>query len=217
MKKAITIALATAGLASGAFAQGSVTQVGNLGFYTLGPVDANPEPLTGDVSLELYFAASGSVSTSQINDLNGVASTPYDGAFQALAGALADGFTLVSATTLTGSTAGSLNYTVTDGTVASGPNTIGLLAPVPTDGSGWLALYAVTDFGGLDSACFLAWSQANLGGNPTTSPPGVPAVLTVPGGDVIFYVPEPGTLTLAALGGASLFLLRRRVGLTHRI
>jgi hypothetical protein len=53
-----------------------------------------------------------------------------------LALVMGDGFTLVSATTTAGSTPGALDFTITAGGFTAGPNTIGLLAPVPSEGSG---------------------------------------------------------------------------------
>jgi hypothetical protein len=219
MKKLVTT-LAVAGVAAGAFAQGSVTQIQNMfssdGITAQGANAADPASATtwfsGTVTIALYYAASASVSAGQASTINTLDATA--GA-AALAQALTDGFVLDSATTTAGSTAGGVTgYTVTTGGITAGPNTIGLLAPAPTSGNGWLGML-VTEVGGANDGAqgFIVWSQGNLGGNPTTTPAGIPATIAVdPAGlnIVLTPVPEPATMALAALGGASLLLFRRK-------
>ena len=224
MKKIIVTTLATSCVALGVFAQGSVTQVQNMfqtdGITTPGANASNPALAdgslyySGGVNVELFYAASGSLTQTQINAINALDGTAGGGA-AALALLMSDNFTLVSATTTAGSTAGSLAYTASGGALSTGPNTIGLLSPVPTGGSGWLAMYAVGSGGTYNGySGVIAWSQSSLGGNPTTTPtPGIPSnIHQDPAGLnlVLTTVPEPGTMALAGLGGLSLLLFRRK-------
>jgi hypothetical protein len=222
MKKTIVTTLAITGLALGAYAQGSLNQVQTVfssdGITVGGTEAANPgttldsEWYTGNIALEVFYASTASVTADQVAAINAL-----DGVSGAAALALmqADGFSLVSATALTGSTPGSLNYSVSFGGLnpASNPNSIGLLAPTVTGTTAWLAFYAVATGGtynGYSGA--LVWSQ-NTGGNPNTTPAGTPAIITTdPAGlnVVLTTVPEPCTMALLGLGGLSLLMIRRR-------
>jgi hypothetical protein len=151
---------------------------------------------TGNATIALYVP--GLEAVTQINAINALDGTG-DGGAAAVALLGADGFVEVSATSLTGSTAGAVSgYVVDNGAFSEGPDTIGLLYPVPTGGSGWLAM-VVTAVGGQYNGYegVLAWWQPNLGGNPWTgSPAGIVAdpaglnlVLTP-----VTPIPAPGTL-----------------------
>jgi len=223
MKKTVAATLLITCVAAGAFAQGSVSSIqsmfGTAGITTPGANAASSslaDPslyYTGNVNVELFYASSGSVNQTQINAINALDGTAGGGA-AALALLASDGFTLVSATTPAGSTAGSIAFAVSQGGfTAADPNTIGLLSPVPTQGSGWLAMYAVGSGGTYNNySGVIAWNQTNMGGNPTTVPAGTTANIQNPSSLnlVLTTVPEPGTMALAGLGGLSLLLFRRK-------
>ena len=220
MKKIIVTTLATTAMALGAFAQGSLGQVqgmfSNDGITTQGANASNPNLATtwytGNIALELFYASTATTA-AQIATINALDGTPGGGlsAFMLLG---SSGFSLVSSTTLLGSTAGSLAFPVSGGGFnAADPNTIGLLAPAPTAANGWMALYLVGSGGAFnDFSGVLAFAQ-NTGGSPVSAPPGTAAVMAKdPAGLnlVLTQVPEPTTMALAALGGASLLLFRRK-------
>jgi hypothetical protein len=213
------IAAVSACFSSAAFAQGSVSDVTGMfqddGITTSGPNAADPVTATtwytGDISIELLYAAASRVTSAEIAEMNAVAALGLGG--EVIGEAYADGFTLVSATTPDGNTAGFLNYTASDGYFSTGPNTIDLLSPVPTGGSGWLAMFATIPAGGGGFfGGFLAWWQSDLGGNLMAPYPGSSAPLTVDpaGQNLVIGVPEPNSVAFAVLGGASLLLLPRR-------
>jgi hypothetical protein len=219
MKKLIITTLVTTSLALGAFAQGSLTQVQGMfstdGITTAGALASDPANAstwyTGNIALEVFYASTASVTASQITAINAL-----DGVSGVAALALlqTDGFSLVSATTTTGSTAGSLSYAVNfGGFTAADANTIGLLAPTVTGTTAWIAIYAVAVGGTYNGySGVLAWSQLT-GGNPTTTPAGVAANMAIdPTGLnlVLTPVPEPCTMALLGLGGLSLLMIRRR-------
>jgi PEP-CTERM motif len=223
MKKTIITTLATTVLALGAFAQGSLTSIQSVffndGVTTPGANASNPASATtyytGNANLELFYAATANVTAGQITTINALDGTPGGGA-AALSLLSLDGFSLVSATQLTNSTAGSLSFAVSGGNfTAADPNTIGLLSPVPTGGSGWIAMYLVGAGGTFNNySGVLAFSQSNLGGNPTTTPAGTPfSIVRDPAGLNLVLttaVPEPSTMALAGLGGLAAFLFRRK-------
>jgi hypothetical protein len=221
MKKLIITTLATTALAFGACAQGSLGQVlatfSSDGITTAGANAADPGSAstwyTGNIALEVFYASTASVTAGQITAINAL-----DGVSGAAALTLlqTDGFSLVSATTPTGSTAGSIAYAVNNGGfTATGANTIGLLAPTATGTTAWIAFYAVGVGGIYDGySGVLAWSQLT-GGSPVSAPAGQPAVVTVdPAGLNLVLspvvVPEPCTMALLGLGGLSLLVIRRR-------
>jgi hypothetical protein len=184
MKKQIALAVLATGVSLGAVAQGSLDNITNMfsidGITTPDLNATNPALATtyfnGRATIALYYAAAGAVTQSQINAINALDGTREGGA-TAVALLYTNGFVEVSATSLTGSTAGAVSgFVVGDGGFIKGPDTIGLLSPVPTDGSGWLAL-VVTAVGGQYDGYegVLAWWQSDLGGNPATAPAGAPA------------------------------------------
>jgi hypothetical protein len=197
MKKQIALAVLATGVSLGAVAQGSLTHLQDTfnvdGITTPGLEATNPASATtwffGNATIALYYAPAGAVDQSQINAINALDGTG-DGGAAAVALLGADDFVLVSAIPLTGSTAGAVSgYTVDNGAFNGGPDTIGLLSPVPTDGSGWLAM-VVTGVGGQYNGYegVLAWWQSDLGGNPTTS--GAPAnIVTDPEGINLVLTP----------------------------
>jgi hypothetical protein len=220
MKTPIAIALIIMCAALGAFAQGSLNGLQSVfsvdGIATGGPDATDPANpninwFNGNVAVTFYYAPAASVTAYQIADINSFDGMAMGGV-EALAALFNDGFTVVSTPELGGTSPGSLNYAVSDGYLTTGPDTITLLPPVPTGGSGWLAM----DVMGLSdgyrySQGVLAWWQGDLGGNPYTTPPGFPApIVTDPAGlNLVLWVPEPGAVVLGTVGAASLLLLRR--------
>lgn len=219
MKKSILTAIATTCLATGAFAQGSLTGMEGLfhndGVTTPGANDTNPNLaasglyFTGTVSLELLYSSTATAGAiTALNALDGTA----NGGAAALSLATSDGFTEVNTTTQNGTTVGPLTFNVSGGDfTGTDPNIVGLVN-VPTGGSGDMALYLVDG----SSSGLLAWDQSSFGGNPNATPtPGTPAsVQQDPAGDNLVLEPtaspEPTTLAFAGLGGLSLLLFRRR-------
>jgi len=226
MKKLILTTLATAAVASGAFAQGSISQMQIMfvadGITTPGPGAQTPGVATtyytGSVALELFYAPSNSTSLANIAAINALDGTAGGGA-AALTLLGTDGFTLVSSTNLStttvGNGVGSVVFPVSGGDFsAADPNQVNLLSPAATSANAVIAMYLVGDaadaFNG--SSGVLAFLQ-NTGGNPYITPAGTPSTMAVdPEGlnIVLEPVPEPTTIALATLGGASLLLFRRR-------
>jgi hypothetical protein len=214
MKKLI-VTTAVACVAAGAFAQGSITAVqsmfANDGITTPGPGALGTGAttwFTGNVTVSLYYASLGSLSSAQINALNANDGVSAPAQLAALS---ADGFKLDSATTLatTGATAGAIPFAVSDGFfTASDPNQINLLT-APSSSNEWIAM-EVTGPGG--AVGILAFEQ-NTGGNPYAIPAGVVTDMTTDPAGINFVlspVPEPTTMALAALGGAAMLLIRRK-------
>jgi hypothetical protein len=216
MKKQIIAILAASGMAVSAFAQGSINidagLASGVGVTTYGANAANPNTATtwfdGNISLALYYASA--VTAAQLNAINALINTTGGTALSLLT---ADGFVQASTTTPTGSTVGTVTGAVSGGTISFSTATIGLTG-VPTSTSGYLALVG-TAVGGT----YAGWSGVlafanSTGGNPTAVPPGTAASLigwnTLSQNLVLSSVPEPTTLALAALGGASLLLFRRK-------
>lgn len=218
MKKIVLTAMATAAVAFGAYAQGSLGNIQTMfssDGITFGAGQANPasasDYFTGNVNIEILYSSTATAGT--VSALNALAGTGAN----ALAAAESDGFANVLASpTDTSLSAGSIEFAVSGGdfTVAD-PNQVGLEAPVPTSGTGALAIYAVEVNGNGGAAGWsglLSWIQAT-GGNLNAAPAGTAAIVTQdPGGDNLDLtpVPEPATLAVAGLGGLSLMLFRRR-------
>jgi hypothetical protein len=218
MKKQIITILAASGMAVSALAQGSVNIDAsyNPGITTQGLNAINPATATtwytGTMALAIWYAASA--SSNQLSAINAFLNVT-GGEADALALLSSDGFVQVSTTTPTGSTVGSITDSVGAGAFSFAQSTIGLASPVVTGGNGYLALVG-TEVGGTHPGWSGVVAFANpLGGNPAAVPAGTPALLS--GWNTLnenlvlsAAVPEPGTLALAALGGASLLLFRRK-------
>jgi len=223
MKKIILTTFVVAGLACGAFAQGSVSAVQTMFVedgVTTGVGQSDPASATayytGSISLEVFIATTAGVTANQIAAINALDGTVGGGA-AALALLNADDFSLVSDINPASGTptAGGISFAISDGgmTIAD-PNQINLTAPTATSTTEWMAIYAV-GVGGANAGWsgVLAYSQLT-GNNPFVSPPSPAANMTTdPTGqnlDLTTAVPEPGTMALAGLGSLSLFLLRRK-------
>jgi hypothetical protein len=226
MKKFALATLLTGTVACGAFAQGSLNGVTALfsadsivlpGADATNPNDFNQTYYGGsspaNVTFALYYAASAAVSASQVTSINSDNGT-VGGGDAAQAALTADGFTFVSTPNYTTSTTALATYSVNSGTIQSGPDELGLVG-VPTGGSGWLAVVVSGTGAYAGYSGVLVWNQANLGGNPLLATPGLTATVAQdPAGQNLVLtapsVPEPATMALAALGGASLLLFRRK-------
>jgi len=222
MKKSLLISLATTLAAGGAMAQGSLgafQSVFDSYGFTVGPGEttsaaAGSSYYTGNVDIELLYSSTATAGTvTALNALDGTAGVE--------AAATADGFAVVSTTTLTGSQTGIANgttYALSGGEInisGSSPlQEIGLTT-VPTSGTGIIALEA-TVVGGADNGFtgLVAWGGQAFGGNPTTHPAGQDSPVNTDAAgenlDMVGATPEPTTLAFAGLGGLSLLLFRRR-------
>jgi hypothetical protein len=223
MKKLIVTTLATAVVALGALAQGSLTGINNVGMQitTQGLNAINPVTATtwytGNLTLEVFFAATASDTQTQINAINALDGLPGGGAAAlALMTSPADGFTEVSSSTLTGLTIGSVSGTVNSGQLG-GFSSVGLPG-APTSASGWLAFYVIGS-GAFSGYSGVAAFAGQAGGNPIASPPGAQynvgtdvALQNLGNAQnlVLTQVPEPATLALVGLGSLSLMLFRRK-------
>ncbi len=203
MKKRIALTTLVTGVAFGATAQGSLGNIQNT-FVNYGILAPPALPYSGNATITLYYLETATqAQINAINALNETSST-YPPELNLLN---SDGFTEVSTTS--GFTAGPVSgYSVENGLFAAGPDTISLLSPVPTDGSGALVM-VVTAVGGpyAGDEGVVAWFQPNLGA------PGNPANIVSDPDDRYLNLaatPEPGTLALAAFGSTSLVLFRFR-------
>jgi hypothetical protein len=216
MKKQILTIAAISGLAMGAFAQGSINidaaLSSGVGITTQDANAANPNTATtwydGNISLSIWYISSA--TAGQLSAINAF-QNQTGGYSSALALLTGDGFTQVSST---------VSGDISDGTVNFAQGTINLTG-VPTSSNGFLALVATATGGGASSstlngfAGILAFAN-NVGGNPSTVPPGTSASLTgwnTLGNNFVLSanaVPEPATMAMAALGGISLLALRRK-------
>jgi len=224
MKKTILTSLITACVATGAFAQGSISGLGNIfnaTALTFGLAQGNPNNATAyynsaTFNISVYYAATANVTAGQITAINALNGTSNGGATAfALLGT--DGFTLQSATTLATSspTAGAVSASY-NGNQFTTPNQINLIN-TPTLTTAWLAFYIVSTTVGTSGWSDVVAFSSNTGGNPYAATPGTPQVLAKdPWGATInpdlttAPVPEPTTLALAGLSGAALLAIRRR-------
>jgi len=218
MKKSILTAIATTCVATGAMAQGGLgafTSVFDSYGFTVGAgqtTSAATAYFTGSIDIELLYSSTATAGTvTALNALDGTAGVE--------AAATADGFTVVSATSATGATAGIADgqaWTVSGGELTStDPGVVGLTSPVPTGTTGIIAMEA-TVVGGADNGFtgLVAWGNQAFGLSQQTHPPGQTATTDTdaPGVnlDMVGATPEPTTLAFAGLGGLSLLLFRRR-------
>jgi hypothetical protein len=225
MKKILLTGVVGALGVTGAFAQGSIDALTSIfsadqivlpGADATNPNNFNQTYFSGNVTIALYYAASSSATAAQVSSINAFDGLAGGGT-SALAALTADGFSEVSVpgNNGAGTTVGAGSYTVTSGTITSGPDTVGIYGSgVTANGSGWLAL-VVTGTGAYSAySGVLVWDQPNLGGDPNAPTPGTPAdVVQDPAGVNLVLttsVPEPGTIALACLGGASLLMFRRK-------
>jgi len=224
MKKTIIATLATAGMTLGALAQGSITGINIINTQVTTADAANSTSasgatswLTGDISLEIFYASSTTVSQTQINAINALNGVSGLGALSLID---SDGFVLAGDPSLTSTTPGAISGYINDGQFDFSTGAFGLSgAPAGgTAANSWLVFYIVGTGQYANYSGALAFANAT-GGNPNSSPtPGQPSGIT--GLDLIgadqglnlslSAVPEPGTMALAGLGGLSLFLFRRK-------
>ena len=195
MKKTILTALAVTGIATGAFAQGSI----NLSDAPINPGVATDNAtawVTGSVTFQIWWLA-GVGNQSAINAIN-AADLAGNGA-QAISLLTTDGFT---------QEASGLTATVSGGTFTYNLNGVAL-PNIPTATQNTFAIVGI--FGALQGA--IAFANGD-GGNLAAVPAGTPANLdgwnTLGQNLILSPVPEPTTMALAGLGSLSLFLFRRR-------
>jgi len=221
MKKTLCT-LAVIGLAVSSFAQGYVTVAGTgqnstnnttittswTGGSAAGGGALGATSSGQSYKLALLTTTSGSATTALFGSGAGLSTwsdTGLLGGNNTFAGRLTIGSSLATA----------------NGTAAVGNTQTWLLVAWSTSlGANWAAVapkIAAGDFNG--SAGFLGWSLTGSGAASAAPPalslviqgtgaiiPGTFSLLAVP----VAPVPEPGTMALAALGGASLLLFRRR-------
>jgi hypothetical protein len=203
MKKTMLIVLATTGLTVGALAQGPGTILLANDFappYRVVATDTPGNPYTGTFGIEVWGLNAGSVPPG----LN-LAPSPGSGvtAYDAMR---ADGFVLQASFAGVRMSSGLFNLRVVMLPTIPGTEAVLALAVWDTSASSWEAMQV-----GADSdtrAGVIAFV------NPVTMltvNPGTPAELTGWTDDLVMTtIPEPSLVTVAALGGVLLLLVRRR-------
>ncbi len=213
MKTIILTALATTAIVTGAMAQGSLTGFNAVTQYVTtsdGPDPADPGNATtwytGGLTMEVYFSANATApDIAAINALNG---TDVSGLATALA---AEDFFQVGLSGGIGSPVGSVRGSANEGSFAGFPEPIYLSSAFGQNTPGaFVFLFEGT------SSSYDGWSGADaIFGNygSDVNPFNVAPALDNLGDQqnlVLAPIPEPGTIALAALGGASLLLFRRK-------
>jgi len=221
MKKSIIIAAALAITSASTFAQGFVSWAGGSkgiwNTYTQGPTTSS---LTTGIDVALLFFTSSPTDFLGQNGTstnNGVSSYTTAAAWAAISGAssaiVVDGAPSLSSTPAVAATtgAGSFIYNSSaawnSANVTGGTTYFGIEVAWDTQGG------TITTLAQAEAAAgFVGWSQV-FSYTPTTSS-GTATVLGLSkegnfgvGGTA---TPEPGTMALAALGGASLLMFRRK-------
>jgi len=223
MKKQIAVILATGALSLSVMAQGSIfvdatlPAFGGAGGITTQGASATsiasattwlniPGTAGNNFSLSVYFVPTasftGTYSIATINSYLNVSG----GVTTALADMAADGFTMATAAPVSGNVNyGAFNFATS---LVNLPN-------VTTSATGYMALLGTSLTGSTAGwEGVVAFGNQSAGGNPAATPAGNPASLTgwntLAENLVLSPVPEPATLAMAALGGASLLLFRRR-------
>jgi len=223
MKKSIVIALATAGFAMGALAQGSIaglntgnqyitTGAGNYNIST--PAASANSYYSGALSLEVFFSDSATVNEiNAINALNGTQGG--GGAALALLTGVTDGFQEVSLVGANGTQVGAVTGTAASPNASQlngFPGTVNLSTAFTSQTVGDIALYFI-GAGGVSTAEVIA---GNYGGNSSAQG----AAFIVTAGMNAFSgqnqnidmtpTPEPSSMALAGLGGIGMMLLAFR-------
>jgi PEP-CTERM motif len=227
MKKIIATTCLSTLVALGAFAQGSVNGINNLGFYvtTQGANATDPNNATtwyvGSLTMEVLFSTTA--STANINALNAFNGTAGGGAAALSAATGSYGFSVVSltgsATSSVGSVSGSADV---NSNLKTFPNTVYLSTAFGPNTSGQMALYLVGSGAYSTYSGLFAFGGASYGGQFINNPYGTQYTLTANsalatlGGNQNLVLtapvsaPEPSTMALAGLGGAALLMFRRR-------
>jgi len=217
MKKTLVTALATVGLAAGAFAQGQfsfqATSANGLVSYSTDKATSQLVPTTGipgglgSVSVGFYTAPNGTVLS--LNNQTGL--PDFTGwTFNTLIANIATGAGKTAGKTITvAGAANSVNIEVEavawNGAATSWSQAVGTITS--TTLLGWSGMV----FNGTAVGA-LGWSQPT--GDPTAAIPAPPAGLATGAGGysglVLTPVPEPTTIALGGLRAATQLLFRRR-------
>jgi hypothetical protein len=219
MKKTIITALAIAGFAMGALAQGSISGLNNSGQYVttgLGQTDPNSSAnwYTGGLTLEVFF--SSTATSGNANTINALMGTSGGGA-AALSQLAGYGFSAVSLTGDVNSSVGFVSGAANgNNNFTSFPGTVDLSTAFTPSTVGYLAFYVV-GAGAYSSYSALEVIAGNYGGQQVTQTYGTPFSTTAPltslGGTYnldLTSVPEPSSLALAGLGGFGMLMAMRR-------
>ena len=201
MKKTMLIAVVTIGLAVGALAQGTIA-LGNAFTQPLAAVDTDTpgNPYTGTFGIEVWGLNAAAVPP-------GINLDPSPGSGVAAYSALqADGFVLQATFAGWPMISGRFSGRSVILPTIPGPEAVLALAVWNTSAPSWAAMLG--DAGSDTRAGVIAFLNPV---SDNTAPPQSPAPLTGWTADLVMTtIPEPSVLTLAALGGALLLLVRRR-------
>jgi hypothetical protein len=203
MKKQIAVAFIIACLGATAFSQGAILGLNNTTQY----VTDTDVLYTGGLTLEVLFSSSASLT--QITAINALYET--GGGLQL---ALTDGFNLVSLTGGPTSSPGAVSgFADADSHFSGFPSTIYLSSAYGPNTPGGLVFFFTSssgpDYGDSGAEAIMG----NYGSQ--VFPFSVTAAIDSLGDNQnlnLVFIPEPGTLAFAAVGGASLLLFRRKKG-----